>query len=359
MKTILNNKDRERLNKLIETKDFNMTTAELLNDLCCIRDDSLKDEYFNLGWKKYNNDALMSWAIHLLNIDYSLKENQNFFKRFLASSFVFEDSKKYVDNPYKEQIKPFKTNKNQYSFSYEKYPAYSFFPLEDIAVIDDDYYREETKVGIFENEFDFLTLFENNEIWMCITPNEMNTMKTAINNANGHVITLGLGLGYFAFMASKKKNVTKVTVIENNDVIINLFVTYILPLFQNKDKIEIINSNALDQIELINKCDYCFCDLWHDANDGLPIYINLKKAISIPSDYWIEESLIALYRRCLITVIEESLQNKHDNDYKYAYNPTDKIINQIYFKTKNVEFYDYESIHEFCSKDNILKLLSE
>jgi hypothetical protein len=46
--------------------------------------------------------------------------------------------------------------------------------------------------------------------------------------------------------------------------------------------------------------DYVFCDLWHDASDGLDLYLRLKKyekkAPDARFDYWIEPSLLSVLR---------------------------------------------------------------
>ena len=39
---------------------------------------------------------------------------------------------------------------------------------------------------------------------MTITPDEIETMKEAVDQAFGNVLTFGLGLGYYAYMVSEK-----------------------------------------------------------------------------------------------------------------------------------------------------------
>jgi hypothetical protein len=50
----------------------------------------------------------------------------------------------------------------------------------------------------------FPALLENDRIWMTITPNEIEIMIKPVDEAFGHVLTYGLGLGYYAYMVSKK-----------------------------------------------------------------------------------------------------------------------------------------------------------
>ena len=81
---------------------------------------------------------------------------------------------------------------------------------------------------------------------MLITPNEINTMQPVIDNVSGNVVTFGLGLGYFAYMCSIKNNVNGITIVEKDKNVIELFEKYILPQFEYKDKIKIVNSDAFD-----------------------------------------------------------------------------------------------------------------
>jgi hypothetical protein len=112
-----------------------------------------------------------------------------------------------------------------------------------------------------------------------------------------------LGLGYYAFHASQKKEVTSVTVVEKSKDVIEIFNTYLLPQFPSKDKIKIVCTDAFDfmQKELPRAgFDYVFSDLWHDASDGLEMYRKLKRFEPLSPntvfDYWIEPSLLSLLR---------------------------------------------------------------
>lgn len=159
------------------------------------------------------------------------------------------------------------------------------------------------QIGYFDLEFPFPAILENGIEWMTITPNEVETMREPIAKSHGKVLTLGLGLGYFAFHASEKPEVERVTVVERSRDVIEIFKTYLLPQFPHADKIEIVEADAFlyMQKELPRgNFDYVFADLWHDASDGLEMYRKLKKyevlAPHTSFDYWIEPSLLSLLR---------------------------------------------------------------
>jgi spermidine synthase len=94
-------------------------------------------------------------------------------------------------------------------------------------------------------------------------------------------------------MISLKENVNKITIIENNEDIINIFKKYLLPQFKFKNKIEIINDDALNYATKKLNYDYVFVDIWHDPSDGIDLYLKFKKleVKGIKYDYWIEQTM--------------------------------------------------------------------
>ena len=170
------------------------------------------------------------------------------------------------------------------------------FVHDDIVKLKDG--RLLPQVGYFDEEFIYPAIYEKGVLWMSVTPNEVNTMKEPIDKAFGRVLTFGLGLGYFAYMASLKDEVEKITIVESNETTIKIFEKYILPQFKFKDKIEIIKADAFKFAESeykSGKYDYVFADIWHDAGDGLGCYTKFKRLEKLnPNlvyDYWIEKTI--------------------------------------------------------------------
>ena len=142
---------------------------------------------------------------------------------------------------------------------------------------------------------------------MLITPHEINTMKKGIKNAKGDIITYGLGLGYYAYMCSLKDDVTSVTIVERDIQTIKLFTDYILPQFEHKEKIKIINDDALNHCRKNINYDYSYVDLYRDADDGLKFYVEMYKLLvdNQTFDFWIEDGLLIMLRRCMFTLLYE------------------------------------------------------
>ena len=163
--------------------------------------------------------------------------------------------------------------------------------------------REIPQIGYFHQRFAFPAVLEKGVEWMTVTPNEIETMRVPIQKSHGQVVTLGLGLGYFAFHAAQKQEVTDVTVIERDSHVIELFRRYILPQIPHGEKIRILQADAfvwLEQDFTSAECDFLFADLWHDASDGLDMYLRLRRILqkfpTLSVEYWIEPSLLSALR---------------------------------------------------------------
>ena len=50
-------------------------------------------------------------------------------------------------------------------------------------------------------------------------------------------------------------------------------------------------------------------------------------------EYWLEDSIIGLARRCLIVVFEEVLNGATDKNFKVSENELDDVINDLYKRT--------------------------
>ena len=222
-------------------------------------------------------------------------------RQYLIPSIKKLDPATYENDAYAKTVRFPNVTHGKWELCQHSYASYEPFVRTHPVVTKD--LCEIPQLGYFDVEFPFPAILENGIEWMTITPNEVETMREPIERCRGRVLTLGLGLGYFAFHASEKKEVERVVVVERSRDVIEIFKTYLLPQFTNGDKIEIIEADAFQymQKELPRgNFDYVFADLWHDASDGLEMYRKLKKyevlAPKTEFDYWIEPSLLSLLR---------------------------------------------------------------
>lgn len=225
------------------------------------------------------------------------------------------DSQEYKTNPYYMHLRIPQVRFGDWELKYEKYIPYEAFVCNEI-VLDEDF-KEIPQIGFFDTEFSFPAVMQNNNEWMAIKPNEVETMQRAIELATGCVVTFGLGLGYYAYMVSEKSAVESVTIIEKDSVVISLFKTYILPQFPGKQKVTIIQADAFEYAihqMPVRKYNYAFVDLWYDVLDGYPLYLEMKKLESLSPEttflYWIEDSLLSHMRWRLFHQMQGSPVNR-------------------------------------------------
>jgi len=217
----------------------------------------------------------------------------NYFKRMIHHLDVND----YNNNPFYKNIKIPTIKDGNSELKYEKYKPFEGFVCNDI--IQTKAGRQIPQIGFFETEFKFPVILENERIWMTVTPNEVETMKEAVDQAFGHVLTFGLGLGYYTYMISEKDNVESITVVDINEDVMKLFTEYVLPQFKNAHKITIIKEDAFEYARkhiCPGKYDYVFTDLWHDVSDGIDLYLKMKQyekqSPQTVFSYWIEKSII-------------------------------------------------------------------
>lgn len=201
----------------------------------------------------------------------------------------------YEHNPYYQNISFKAQKRHNWELKNTKYAAFEVFVCNDFKYLEDG--RVIPQIGYFTKPFKYAAVYEKNHLWMSITPNEIETMKGPIARAFGNVVTIGLGMGYYAYMISLKDNVESITIVEKDPSIIKLFEEVILPKFEQKRKIKIIQMDAFEFLEyhLSNNYTYLFADIWHDVSDGKDLYLKIKnyevRYPTIQFEYWIEKTL--------------------------------------------------------------------
>lgn len=170
------------------------------------------------------------------------------------------------------------------------------FVCNDFRVFPDG--RMIPQIGFFPRTYRYPAVLENGREWMTLMPNETVTTLPAVAKAKGKVLTYGLGLGYFPFMASRKEEVSSVTVVERSADVIKLFEEHILPQFPHKDKIRVICADAFDYAKEqmpAEHYDFVFADIWHDVGDGRELYLKMKELEHLSPGteytYWLEDTI--------------------------------------------------------------------
>jgi hypothetical protein len=347
MKIDLNCGDREKVIKIEETRKLNFDVLELYsaylnNDPRFITKDLIDSLIDCQVSEEYAFYALLSAA-------FGLDEEKDEHDRRLARNYLLPSVRKldpdlYTMNPYYRNLKIPAVTSGRWELKYESYLPYEGFIYNDLIVRPD--FTEIPRLGFFSKEFKFPAVLENGSEWMTITPNEIETMQPAVDAVDGRVITFGLGLGYFTYMVSEKKQVQSVTVVEKDADVIEIFKEYILPQFPNREKVEIINADAFEYAgKQMNAggYDYAFADLWHDVSDGFDMYLKMKKLEHFSSGtkylYWIEDSLLSRLRWLVFESIRDEMNCRSKEQ-----------------KNENKAIQTFEEIADYLGNPNLRKL---
>ncbi len=272
------------------------------------------------------------------------------------------DDKDYRNDPYLKNINPVLKTQKRWKITTNYYQPYEGFIFDEMKTGDN--FAEISSLGFFNNKYTFPEVLKNDEVFMLITPHEINTMRKPLSLAKGKILVIGLGLGYFSYMASLKKEVNEIIVIESEQEVIDLYKTCIEPQIKNK-KIKIVKADAFKylQIEAIKQnFDFAFFDIYHNASEAIPFYFKAKKLASKLKNteftYWIENDIVCLLRRYLLTLIAESINGFTDEDYSSVSTQEDEIINHLYQVTKDTVISSVEQLEEFLSAENIKNLIN-
>lgn len=269
--------------------------SDFLNNHECFVTEKMIKEITEIGFSV--KDAYKILVASFYDIDYLDDSNDKIlYQEYFEKIFAEQINSEYEKDLYYQNIKFYNKKIGNCEIKYDSYKPYEAFVYNDIERYING--KQIPKIGFFRKEFKYPAIYENNRLWMSVTPNEINTMKEPIKKAFGKVLMYGLGIGYFAYMVSLKDDVEKIIIIEKNKKIIDLFYEEIYPQFENKEKIEIICEDAFiyaDKKMGKENFDFVFCDLWHDVSDGLPMYLKMKEYESRnPKSiymYWIEKSI--------------------------------------------------------------------
>ena len=347
MEFLFDKDNDEMMISLFETNFNNLDVLTFLRNFMVNYPYIVKGD--NLNEEEYIDTLLKNF-----NVDINNEDVKRIKKNYLLPGFKRLDKRVITDNPYYQNIKFNDVSFNDWKLAYDHYQINEPFVYRSHLVLEDNYYQETPMIGYFNEEVRYPAVHQNDNIWMSVVPNEIFTMKEAISKAKGKVLTFGLGLGYFAYMASLKEEVDEVVVIEMDEAVISLFYQQILPQFPNKEKIKVIKSEAFSYIKShdLSLFDYIFLDLYHDSGDGLEIYLKtLDYLDGYHVDYWIEDSILLLVRKMIISILYDEYYHEDS-----SYSSYQSIYAGIRLLLKDKIFLDYQDIKTLLSDDSIKQL---
>ena len=232
-----------------------------------------------------------------LGLDSEASEEDRFIEaNYLRPGLRRLDTALYKEDPYYRNIRIPALDWDGWSLAWQDYQPYELFLRDDLILTDD--LRQIPAIGYFPEPFSYPSVLQDGREWMSIKPSEIESSRPAVEAARGRVVTFGLGLGYFAYMAARKPDVASVTVVEHDPAVLALFRDHILPQIPEREKIMLVQDDAFDFLERRMAAvapDFVFMDIWHDIADGTPLYVRAKQyEARFPQTrfcYWIERSL--------------------------------------------------------------------
>ena len=232
-----------------------------------------------------------------LGLDAETSEEDRFIEaNYLRPGLQRLDTALYKNDPYYRNIRIPALDRDGWSLAWQDYQPYELFLRDDLILTDD--LRQIPAIGYFPEPFSYPSVLQDGREWMSIKPSEIESSRPAVEAARGRVVTFGLGLGYFAYMAARKPDVASVTVVERDPAVLALFRDHILPQIPEREKIMLVQDDAFDFLERRMAAvapDFVFMDIWHDIADGTPLYVRAKQfEARFPHTrfcYWIERSL--------------------------------------------------------------------
>lgn len=295
-------------------------------------------------------------------------EMMQFFMSWIAEESRVFDAKEFNRNPYIKNIDFVNQSNRDYELRYYELMPYEL-DIYNIPKRVEELWVDIPRVSCFTEKFKYPVIFQKSikSTWMSVTPNEVFTMEKPIKNAKGKVLTLGCGMGYFAYMVSIKDEVESVTIVELEQSVIDLFEECLLPQFEYKDKITIIKGDAVEYLKKLEDgvFDYCFADIWIGIEDIVP-YFAVKeigrKFRKTKMEYWIEDSFaILLTSNIWVEIIKAFLKAN-----KLEIPPIDEgIFNELDKRKEryiqrllsNVEITKPEDIDYYMNSQNIISLI--
>ena len=321
----MNEIDKARLKRLSNIFDNNFKITRLYADLLQRYPEIITKEMVDTlteDGRITKEEAIVGLLSEIFALDFDKSEDRRLILDYLTPSVRLLDKKRYENNPYYKNIKLENIKDGNWEIRIEEYKPYQAVIAGDMIIEND--FREIPPLGFFTESFCFPAILEGGNEWMTLTPVDLDTCDEAIEAARGKVVTFGLGLGYYAYMASEKSDVDSVTVVELSEDVIKLFKKHILPQMPNAHKIKIVNADAFEYAEKImpnEKFDIAFVDTWRDASDGAPMYEKMRSLEKYNNGtrfiYWIENFLRSRLRAIKydgqMTAIEENLEDSAKN----------------------------------------------
>ena len=261
---------------------------------------------------------------------------------------LYLSTQAYIKNPYTTNIRFDDLSQTAFKYTQETIEAHTLFSVSSIIDDENRELNDWMMLRAMDEPYQATFLWQDDEVWMLDAPSEMNTIEPYARKAKGKVLTFGLGIGFYVYMALLNEDVESVTVVEHSQEVIHLFNTVLRLQFPSNKEITIIQGDAFDYFneQTLNQYDSVFVDIWQSNDDGLILIEKLLEQYLPPYekvDFWIESSCMEIMHALVFMVLKGILENK-------AYKNKDPMLNRIVVKIKHYLLQINEEV------DNVTRL---
>ncbi len=261
---------------------------------------------------------------------------------------LYLSTQAYIKNPYTTNIRFDDLSQTAFKYTQETIEAHTLFSVSSIIDDENRELNDWMMLRAMDEPYQATFLWQDDEVWMLDAPSEMNTIEPYARKAKGKVLTFGLGIGFYVYMALLNEDVESVTVVEHSKEVIHLFNTVLRLQFPSNKEITIIQGDAFDYFneQTLNQYDSVFVDIWQSNDDGLILIEKLLEQYFPPYekvDFWIESSCMEIMHALVFMVLKGILENK-------AYKNKDPMLNRIVGKINHALQQSDEEV------DNVTRL---
>lgn len=208
---------------------------------------------------------------------------------------LFLSSQDWENSPYHSHVSLDLVKSDHFRYETQKTAGHELFNTDAIQKDPQRELNDSMILRAMDRNFDAIYLYQDDKDWMLDAPSEAATNDVPAAKAHGNVLTFGLGIGYFLYMALQNPQVQSVTCVENSPQVIEMFQRFLYPQYPQLKKVTIIEGDAYARFneEYLSQYDYVFTDIWQSSQDGLACIEKLLMQYLPPvekADFWIENS---------------------------------------------------------------------